>query len=113
MSIAGDAGHRSFQKASILPTSPGALLKPKLYNVVTAESPNPRAGFRVGEWLVQPSLGRISRGEKVERLRPQLMNLLVFLARNAGRAVTRDEIIEQVWERRYMAESVLSRCVAE
>ncbi len=77
------------------------------------EFATPKSDFRLGEWLVQPSLDRISRGDAVLHLRPRLMDLLVFLARNAGRVVTKDEIIDSVWERRFIAESVLSRCVAD
>ncbi|MEK7403709.1 MAG: winged helix-turn-helix domain-containing protein, partial [Acidobacteriota bacterium] len=77
------------------------------------EFTTPKSDFRLGEWLVQPSLDRISRGQEVAHLRPKLMDLLVFLAQNAGRVVTRDEIIEHVWERQFIAESVLSHCLAE
>jgi TolB-like protein/Flp pilus assembly protein TadD len=73
----------------------------------------PRVDFRLGEWLIQPSLDRISQGATVARLRPRLMDFLVFLARNAGRVVGKDEIIEAVWERRFLAESVLTRSVAD
>jgi TolB-like protein len=72
-----------------------------------------RADFRLGEWLVQPSLDRISKGATVTHLRPRLMDLLVFLAQNAGRVVGKDEIIGTVWERRFLAESVLTRSVAD
>lgn len=73
----------------------------------------PRGDFRLGDWLVEPSLNRLSRGAVVEHVRPRLMELLVFLARHAGQAVTKDQILEQVWEQRFVAESVLTRSVAD
>jgi len=73
----------------------------------------PHADFRLGEWLIQPSLDRISQGATTSRLRPRLMDFLVFLARNAGQVVGKDEIIEAVWERKFLAESVLTRSVAD
>jgi len=41
------------------------------------------------------------------------MEFLVFLAQNTGRVVSKDEIIETVWERQFLAESVLTRSVAD
>jgi DNA-binding winged helix-turn-helix (wHTH) protein len=69
--------------------------------------------FRLGEWLVQPSLNRLSRGDEKVQIRPKLMDVLAFLARQAGEVVSKDEIIAAVWARQYMAESVLTRSIAE
>jgi adenylate cyclase len=71
------------------------------------------ADFRLGEWLVQPSLGRISGVRGKFHLRPLLMDLITLLARSPGRLVTREEINRTVWGRRFLAESSLSRLVAE
>lgn len=69
--------------------------------------------FRVADWLVEPSLDRLSRNGTAVHLRPQLTNLLVLFASRAGRTVSKDEILASVWERQFVAESGLSRCVAE
>jgi TolB-like protein/Flp pilus assembly protein TadD len=69
--------------------------------------------FRLGEWLVQPTLGRISGASGSIHLRPLLIELLALLARNAGRLVTKEEINRTVWGRRFLAESALTRLVAE
>ncbi len=69
--------------------------------------------FRVGDWLLEPSLDRLSRDGTVRHLRPQLTNLLVLLARNAGRTVSKDEILANVWEGQFVAESGMTRCIAE
>lgn len=69
--------------------------------------------FIVGDWLVEPKACRLSRGDVVVKLRPQLAELLVCLARRAGEIVLRDEILAEVWPGQYVAESGLSRCVAE
>ena len=71
------------------------------------------ADFRIGEWLVEPSLDRVSRAGTVLRLRPQLVNLLVLLARHAGRTVSKETILAEVWEGQHVAESGMTRCVAE
>ncbi len=69
--------------------------------------------FQVGEWLVQPSIDRMIRGDTLVHLRPQLTDLLVLLARHAGRTVPKETILQEVWARQYVGESGLSRCIAE
>jgi eukaryotic-like serine/threonine-protein kinase len=75
--------------------------------------PSFAADFRMGEWLVEPSLDRLSRSGTVLHLRPQLIDLLVVLARHAGRTVSKDEILATVWEGQFVAESGMTRCIAE
>ncbi len=72
-----------------------------------------RAEFRLGEWLIQPSLNRAAKGSRVAHLRPMLMDLLVVLADHAGQVVSKDEILEKVWGVRYVGESALARSVGE
>jgi adenylate cyclase len=74
---------------------------------------SPGAAFTLGGWLVEPALDRISRDGEVRHLRPRLMDLLVFLARQPGKVVTKDQLLDHVWQQRFVAESVLSRSVAD
>src|SRR4029453_8427616 len=69
--------------------------------------------FHVGEWLAQPTLNLIRGDNVVRRLEPQVMDLLVFLAATDGRVVSKDEIIESVWDGRFIAEATLTRSVAD
>lgn len=69
--------------------------------------------FRLGEWLVQPTLNRLVRGETLIRLRPKLMDLLTELARHAGAVVPNEALIAGVWAKKFVAESALSTAVAE
>ena len=69
--------------------------------------------MRIGDWLLQPSIDRLSRNGTSVHLRPQLTNLLVLLAQNAGRTVSKDEILSKVWEGQFVAESGMTRCIAE
>jgi DNA-binding winged helix-turn-helix (wHTH) protein/tetratricopeptide (TPR) repeat protein len=71
------------------------------------------ADFRVGEWLVEPSLDRLSRNGTVLRLRPQLIDMLVVLAQHAGRTISKEAILAKVWEGQHVAESGMTRCIAE
>jgi transcriptional activator of cad operon len=55
------------------------------------------ASFRVGGWLVEPSLLQISRGEESVRLEPRTMKLLVRLAESPGQVVSSRELLDTVW----------------
>jgi DNA-binding winged helix-turn-helix (wHTH) protein len=70
------------------------------------------ADFRLAEWLVQPSLNRLSWDERVVQLEPKLMDVLVFLAENAGRVVSKNEITDAVWPEVFITESVITRSIA-
>ena len=69
--------------------------------------------FTLAEWLVQPSLNRLTKEDIHVRLRPQLMDVLVCLAVRASHTVSKDEILDLVWPGQFIAESGLARCVAE
>jgi DNA-binding winged helix-turn-helix (wHTH) protein len=69
--------------------------------------------LRIDGWLVQPTLNLLSRDEVSVRLRAQLMDLLLCLAGRPGKVFGREELVTEVWEGRIIAESALSRCVAE
>jgi TolB-like protein/tetratricopeptide (TPR) repeat protein len=71
------------------------------------------AAFRLGDWRVEPALDRVSRGDEIHHLRPRLMDLLVFMARRQGDVLSKDEILSEVWHRQFVAESVLSRSIAD
>ena len=69
--------------------------------------------LQVGQWHVQPALNQIRNDRTVQHLEPQLINLLVFLASNDGRVVSKDQIIETVWEGRFIADATLTRSIAD
>ncbi|MCX6552382.1 MAG: winged helix-turn-helix domain-containing protein, partial [Acidobacteria bacterium] len=71
------------------------------------------ADFCIGAWLVEPSLDRVSQNGTVLRLRPQLVDLLVVLAQHAGRTVSKETILASVWAGQHVAESGMTRCIAE
>jgi DNA-binding winged helix-turn-helix (wHTH) protein len=71
------------------------------------------ADLRIDGWLVQPTLNLLTRDEVCVRLRAQLMDLLLCLASRPGKVFRKEELVAEVWEGRWIAESALSRCVAE
>ena len=69
--------------------------------------------FWVGEWQVQPSINRISRGNEVVRVEPKVMQVLVCLAARPGEVVTREDLIASVWAGIFVTDDVLHRAVRE
>jgi DNA-binding winged helix-turn-helix (wHTH) protein len=74
----------------------------------------PAASFVVGEWLVEPDLNQVSRNGVSAHVRPQLIDLLVYLARNTGRTVPHGELLANVWPGQpFVTGTALPRCIAE
>jgi DNA-binding winged helix-turn-helix (wHTH) protein len=70
------------------------------------------AEFRLAGWLVQPSLNRLSLDDRVVQLEPKLMDVLVYLADNAGQVVSKIDITDAVWPEVFITESVITRSIA-
>lgn len=69
--------------------------------------------FRLGDWLVRPSLNQLSREGTVVHLRPKVMDVLVHLAEHGSEVVSKEELVEAVWAKEFLADSALSRAVFE
>ena len=55
------------------------------------------AKLLVGDWCVDPAVGRISRGGEVVRVEERTMRLLLELARRPGEVVGIDDLLDRVW----------------
>lgn len=53
--------------------------------------------FRVGDWVADPGTGRLQRQDEEVRLEPKVMQVLVFLAENQGRVVSREDLEATAW----------------
>jgi DNA-binding winged helix-turn-helix (wHTH) protein/TolB-like protein len=80
-------------------------------NAVPADRRN--GEFRLGEWLVRPSLNQLSRAGTVAHLRPKAMDVLVYLAARGGEVVPKDDVIKGIWAKQFLSDSALSRTVCE
>lgn len=69
--------------------------------------------FYLGDWLIQPSVNRISRGEEVRTLEPRMMHVLLALIAARGRVVSRSELLDAVWQDVEVVENTLTRAVFE
>ncbi len=68
--------------------------------------------FGIGDWTVEPSLDRLSRGETQVPLDPKAMSVLSHLAARAGEVVSGDALIASVWHGRPMSDNGVYQCIA-
>ena len=71
------------------------------------------ANFRLGPWLVEPSLNTVSRNGSSVHLEPKVMTVLVCLAQQPGEAVTKDQLLKTVWPDTFVSDDALTRAISE
>ena len=69
--------------------------------------------FRLGEWLVEPDMNRLSSGSTVRQLEPKTMEVLVYLHGRPGAVVSAEEIIAEVWGGRPMGDNPVYKSIAK
>ncbi len=73
----------------------------------------PGARFWLGDWLVEPSLNRISRGGAAVQVERKVMDLLVYLAGRAGEVVDKREIQDAVWQTEFVSYNTVAGRISE
>ena len=69
--------------------------------------------FQVGAWHVDIASRSVSNGELVKRVSPRAARLLEVLASAGGEAVSRHELLEQVWPGVFVGDDSLTQVVTE
>jgi len=69
--------------------------------------------FRLGEWLVDPSLSRVTKDDKAVHLEPRAMEVLVYLAHRADELVPKQDLIDNVWQAEVVAQGSLTGIIAQ
>ena len=64
-------------------------------------------------WSLDVARRELRRGERPVELRPKSFDVLACLARNAGRVVTKDELMSAVWPGVVVTDESLTRCVSD
>lgn len=54
--------------------------------------------FLVGDWLVDPAALRLAKADHEVKIEPKVMEVLLYLAQNAGQVISRQQIESAVWE---------------
>lgn len=68
--------------------------------------------LRVGSFLVEPGLNRVSSEQGAVQLEPRVMELLVCLARHAGETVAKEQLLAEVWGGSYVVDGVVAKTVS-
>lgn len=77
-----------------------------------AASPAKRV-LQVGDWLVDPALNEVRRGEEAIRLEPKAIEVLVHLAGKAGDVVGRDELLAAIWPGVVVGDDALTQAITK
>lgn len=69
--------------------------------------------FQLLEWKVSPDTNTLTNPEKSIRVEPKVMAVLVYLAGRAGEAVSKEQIIDSIWEEKFISDEVLTVAIHE
>lgn len=69
--------------------------------------------FRFGEYALDIAQGCLRSADREVALRPKSFEVLRHLVENAGRLVTKDELIKAVWPNVTVTDESLARCISE
>ena len=72
-----------------------------------------RSGFTLGSWTIYPLEGRLVGEKSEQRIQPKAMDVLLYLAENAGAVVEREELLREIWGERAPSDEPLTRCIGE
>jgi TolB-like protein/DNA-binding winged helix-turn-helix (wHTH) protein/Flp pilus assembly protein TadD len=72
-----------------------------------------KKAFYLNDWLVEPGLDRIKKNGATRRLRPQVMDLLVYLASRPREIVSNEEILTAVWPGRITTPASVYNCLKD
>lgn len=71
------------------------------------------AEVRIGEWRIDPASGDASDGRRTLRLQARPLSVLLYLWERPGRVVSKEELLETVWEGRFVTQDVVWRAVSK
>jgi DNA-binding winged helix-turn-helix (wHTH) protein len=69
--------------------------------------------FLVGEWLVEPTLNRLTRGGDSVQLESKAIDVLLCLVAHAGQVVSKDTLFDTVWQTEFVSDSTLTSRIGE
>ena len=67
--------------------------------------------LQIGEWTADPRTNELRRGGEALRLEPKAMDVLMLLARHAGRVVSRDELFAAAWPGVVVGDEALTQSI--
>jgi DNA-binding winged helix-turn-helix (wHTH) protein len=67
--------------------------------------------YLIGQFEVDSDRYELRRDGSVEAVEPLVFNLILFLARNPNRVISRDEVIEAVWSGRTVSDATVASAI--
>jgi len=68
--------------------------------------------YRFGQFVLDPARRALSRDDLVVSLTPKAFDVLLFLAQNPNRLVTKEELLEAVWGNTFVEEGNLTQYIS-
>jgi DNA-binding winged helix-turn-helix (wHTH) protein/tetratricopeptide (TPR) repeat protein len=69
--------------------------------------------FFLNGWFVDVAGGRITQDSQTRHLEPKIMKTLAYLASRPNEVISKDQLVEAVWQRSYVSDAALTRCIFE
>jgi DNA-binding winged helix-turn-helix (wHTH) protein/tetratricopeptide (TPR) repeat protein len=69
-------------------------------------------GFNLGDWEILPGKGVFRRGDQEERPEPKVFAVLIALAKRDKVLVTKQDLIDEVWDGRPIPDEPIARCLS-
>ncbi len=67
--------------------------------------------FVFDEWKLDSELYELRRDGRPSKVEPRVFDLLHLLVRNRDRVLSRDEIVDEIWDGRIVSEATISTCL--
>jgi DNA-binding winged helix-turn-helix (wHTH) protein len=73
----------------------------------------PGGPIRIGDWILHPDRNLLESAGAERRLEPKAVDALPVLVEGDGAVVSKEELIDRVWENRIISEGTLTNTIAE
>ena len=77
-------------------------------SLVVADAPAPMA---FADCVVDPQRFELQRHGVAVRVEPQVLELIIFLARHPQELLTKERLLDEIWGDRFVSESALTTCI--
>ena len=69
--------------------------------------------YRVGDFFVDPSRNQITLNEQPQTIPPKALAVLTYLAKNPGKVVSQNELLDNIWPDTVVTPNTLQRSIAQ
>lgn len=69
--------------------------------------------FQVSDWVVHPGVNTFERPDRTVHVEPKVMRVMLLLAQHSGEVVSKNTLLQNVWQDTFVTEDVLVRSISE